>query len=222
MKPILHLLALTLFAPLAPAAEPPLPRPEGEAFLEELAASRPDGKVVEVDFVETREIAALKEPVTLRGTLRFLPPHQFRREVTSPEQTVTVSDGETLWIYDPEFAVAERYALDSMPRLRDAMRAIAAGLEFRSIDRNFRWTIWKLNGGFRILLEPKQPAMQRMIQRLVLLLDTRLQLTSSEVISAEGERTFTRFSNERISAAKPGEFDFTPPAGVTITEPLGR
>ncbi len=114
--PRLRMKRLLLFAltfPLALMAAQPMSEDETLQLLEQIAAKRADG-AVQSDFREEKKLAMMEKPVVENGTIAFLAPNKFRREV--PGKSLTVCDGETLWMYYPAYKEAEKYTLSSNKR----------------------------------------------------------------------------------------------------------
>ncbi len=87
-----------------------LPPKEVEALLARLAESR-GGSGMQANFREERRLALMEKPVIETGTVSFLPPDMFRREVNGG--SLTVCNGDTLWIFYPQFREVEKYTLSS-------------------------------------------------------------------------------------------------------------
>jgi outer membrane lipoprotein carrier protein len=67
-------------------------------------------------FVQTTRPASVgdrpSESTTSRGSVVVAKPSRMRWSYESPEPSLVVSDGKTLWIYDPAFAEAQRMPAD--------------------------------------------------------------------------------------------------------------
>src|SRR4029453_3182052 len=77
-----------------------LPSKDVEALLARLAETR-GGTGMQAKFREERHLALMEKPVIETGTVSFLPPNRFRREVDAG--SLTVCNGDTLWIFYPQF-----------------------------------------------------------------------------------------------------------------------
>jgi len=204
------------------AAERKLSAAEADQLLERIQKNRPVEKTMTADFVEERHLRALQKPVVSRGTIHFLAPDKFRKQVTTDPQSLTVSNGKILWIYDPEFRIAEKYDLEATPGLRETMQSLSTGLQFRNINERFSWTALETDNGYRLELQPGNPELAKWAEKIILTLEDDLDLERSEIIAPGGERTITRFSNEQRVDADPGKFEFSAPADAKVTTPLGR
>lgn len=67
-------------------------------------------------FVQTTRAASVgdraTEKTTSRGSVVVAKPSRMRWSYETPEPSLVVSDGKTLWIYDPAFAEAQRMPAD--------------------------------------------------------------------------------------------------------------
>src|SRR5437763_11567271 len=54
---------------------------------------------VQADFREEKTIHLMNRPIVSSGKVWFEPPNNFRCEVRGSSPSITVSDGQQLWIY---------------------------------------------------------------------------------------------------------------------------
>ena len=210
------LAALLAFASLLPAQE--LSPEEASSLLAKLAASR-RGAGMQADFREERRIPLMKEKIVETGILSFLPPNCFRREVDGG--SLTVCDGQTLWLYYPQFKEVEKYSLSSNSTLRDSVTAMTAGFGLQQLSESFKVRAWKTEGGTRVELVPRNPSLRKSVSSIQADISGELKARRLEIVGKGGERTTTTFSNERranLTAA--ADFQFRPPDGVSVSEPL--
>lgn len=216
MKRLL-LLALTL--PVAWAAAQPMSEDETVQLLDQIAAKRADG-AIQSDFREEKKLAMMEKPVVETGTIAFLAPNKFRREV--PGKSLTACDGETLWMYYPAYKEAEKYTLSSNKALRESLSAMTSGLGLRDIAKNYSVKAERNADGYTMELAPRSRAMRGTIQSITLVIGADLKARRMVLVSGPGESSTITFSNERKAALTPDDFSFKPPSGVTVSEPLGR
>jgi outer membrane lipoprotein carrier protein len=165
----------------------------------------------------TEQIAAVGAPVrTRQGTVAFSKPGKMRWDFESPNKELLVSNGQTVFSYDPGLnQVVET-------PLKDALRAPGATeflLGAGSIRKDFvasapksppadgltHVTLTPRQGGNTIELgiEPKSGDIRR------------LQITDQL-----GNKTSLEFTDQRDNVEiTDSEFDFTPPAGADIVSP---
>ena len=218
VRPRLPLIALLLATSVLRAQ--PLDEPGARQLLARIAETR-GGSSYQTDFREEKTLAVAQKPIVETGTLAFLPPDKFRREV--PGKSLTVCNGEVLWLYYPGFQQAEKYSLSSNRALRATFAALSSGLGLQeSLLKNYTVTAAQTPDGFRLDLVPKSSALKRAATRIVIDLDTNYSARRMEIVNGTDERSVMTFSNEKKVKLSPSDFDFRPPAGATVTEPLGR
>ena len=106
-KKFLYLfLYLVLCAPLLPAE--PLSPTDLKALLGRIREKRAAAPQVQADFQEEKNVKMLNKPIVSSGKVWFQSPNKFRREAKGSSPSITVSDGQQLWIYYPKFHSAER------------------------------------------------------------------------------------------------------------------
>lgn len=206
---------LLLLVPTALRAAP-LADGDAAAYIERLAASRPREGAIAVDFREIRTTPMLAKPALSQGEIQLQPPMKFRRETS--DGALMVSDGRTLWIYSPADREAERYSLEG--RGADSFRSLMAAFNLQDVGASFRFTVEPAGDITRITLVPKRRSERRLFETMVLDIGPDQKLRHAWWSSPDGGQTDMVFSNERrVEAA---DFQFEPPAGVKVSQPLGR
>ena len=164
----------------------------------------------------------MKKPIVSSGSVWFQPPNKFRREVKGNSHSLTVSNGQQLWIYYPNFKSAERYSIGSRSPLDSIIAAINSALNLENVENSFDITGTKINNGYELTLTPRTPAMTRIFQKLNLRIDGNLRVERTDMLHVNGDRIVTSYSNQTRAPLPPSIFEFTPPPGTDITTPLGR
>ena len=196
--------------------------PLSGAELTNLLAAIRQNRTTQADFQEQRMIRLMKNPVLSSGTVWFLPPNKFRREVKGNSPSVTVSDGRDLWIYYPNFKTAERYPLGKGSPLDATVAAINSALNLENIETSFNITATKSDGGHELVLLPRTAAMKRVFQKLDLRINDKFRVERTDMLLLNGDRIVTRYSKQTRPPISPAMFEFTPPAGTEVTTPLGQ
>ncbi len=147
------------------------------------------------------------------GVARFAKPGRMRWSYEEPEPSLVVSDGQTLWIYDPtaqevqEFPVGEGFLsgtavqfLLGEGRIRDTYEVKAEGCGKPTV---------------RLFLRPREDATY---ERLELLVDAaKGEVRETAVIDLFGNRTDVVFESLRTNLSPdPASFRFTPGPGVKV------
>jgi len=216
------LLSLLFAALPARAAEDELNPAERASLLQQLRdvhAKQPD---FEATFTEERTSHLLNKPVISEGSVYFSVPDKFRREVRTPSPSTTVSDGHTMWIYYPSFNEVEIYTLGQRSFFDESLAALTAGLNFEHIDEYYNFRAYRDAGGFQLDLTPKKPSLRRVVEQIILGLNSDFLPVRTEITLPKGDHLSTEYHNSRRPALPPSLFEFVPPAGAHITRPLGK
>jgi outer membrane lipoprotein-sorting protein len=200
----------------------PLSAAEVKNLLGRIREKRTAAPYVEADFQEEKVIHLMNKPIVSSGKAWFEAPSKFRREVKGNSPSVTVNDGQQLWIYYPNFKSAERYALGKRSPLDAGIAAITAALNLENVEANYRISAMKTEKGYELELIPRHPSLKRLFQKFNLRLNNDLQVERTEMLSPNGDRIVTNYSNQKHSPIPGSTFEFTPPPGTEITTPLGR
>ena len=210
------LISLTSFATAAPL-------PDSE--VKNLLARIRENRITQADFQEQRVIRLMQKPLVNSGRVWFQPPNKFRREVKGNSPSLTVSDGQQLWIYYPNFKSAERYPLGKRSPLDSTVAAINSALNLENIENTFQITATKIDppqAGYELSLIPRTASMKRVFQKLELHINDQLRAERTEMLLPNGDRIVTTYSNQTRAPVPPSTFEFKPPPGTDITTPLGQ
>ena len=215
-----HSLFVALFATSAQAAD--LSPTETQTLLQTLEAKRAKSPSMTADFVEEKTTRLLSKPLITAGTIVFQSPNKFRREVTGKSPSLTVSNGQKLWIYYPGFKEAELYTLGQKAFFDDSIAALTAGLNFNQIDKFFSYKATRETTGYRIQLTPRSSGLKRMVKDLIVWIDDDAKVHRTETTLPKGDRVETAYKNQRATPLPTATFDFTPPTDAHISQPLGK
>jgi len=193
-----------------------------KALLERIREKRASAPQVQADFQEKKDVHLMKEPISSSGKVWFQKPNKFRREVKGNSPSVTVSDGQQLWIYYPKFQSAEHYSLGKHSPLDAGIEALTAALNLENIENNYHIGASQLEHGYELQLAPRNPSLKRLLKTFNIQMNPDLQVERTEMIQPNGDHIVTVYSHESRAAIDPSNFEFTPPAGTNVTTPLGR
>jgi len=219
-KQLALFLSLFLFIPLASAE--PLSPADLKSLLARIREKRASAPQVQADFQEEKNVRMLNKPISSSGKIWFQSPSKFRREAKGNSPSVTVSDGQQLWIYYPKFQSAEHYSLGKRSPLDAAIAAITASLNLENVEATYHITGAKEADGYQLQLAPRNPSMKRFLQTFSIRMNNELQVIRTEMTQPNGDRIVTTYANETRAPIPASTFDFTPPAGTDVTAPLGR
>lgn len=162
------------------------------------------------EFVQTRYLAVLTQPLTTPGRVWFSAPDRFRWELGEPAKSVALREGNQLLVLSPALKRAERYALDgpSSGPVKDALALLDTGFprdpaafraRFELLDFATTHAVWV----FR--LRPRSAATRKLLPALTLEVRTNdLALAASELQFTDGSRMrndFTRSERNPTLAA---------------------
>jgi chaperone LolA len=189
------------------------------ARIRERRASVPD---VHANFQEQKTIHLLNKPIVSSGKIWFHAPNEFRREISGNSPSITVSNGRDLWIYYPNFKSAEHYTLGKRSPVDAVIAAINTALNLENVENTFQISGTNVSNGYELQLLPHSPSMKRMFQRFDLRLNGDLIAERTDMVQPSGDQIITTYSNQTRAPIPESAFEFTPPAGTEIANPLGR
>jgi chaperone LolA len=210
------------FFAAAPIFAEPLAPNDLKALLGRIREKRAAAPQVHADFQEEKTIRLMNKPISSSGKVWFQAPNKFRREVKGNSPSLTVSDGQQLWIYYPKFQSAEHYTLGKHSPLDAGIAAITASLNLERVEETYTIAGSHEGDGYLLQLAPRAPSMKRLLQQFVIRFNEALQVERTEMVQPNGDRILTTYANETRTPIPPAMFEFTPPAGTNITTPLGR
>lgn len=213
-------LFLFLSAPLLYAE--PLSAADLKTLLGRIREKRAAAPQLQADFQEEKSVKMLNKPIVSSGKVWFQAPNKFRREAKGNSPSITVSNGQLLWIYYPKFKSAERYELGKRSPLDAGISAITASLNLENVEATYNITATKEGDGYQLQLLPRNPSMKRFIQTFSIRINNELQVLRTDMVQPNGDRIVTTYSNETRAPIPASTFEFTPPAGTEVTTPMGR
>jgi outer membrane lipoprotein carrier protein len=203
----------------------PLSPADTKSLLAQVREKRAAFPQVQADFREEKMIRLMNKPIVSSGKLSFQMPNKFRREVKGNSPSVTVSDGQQLWIFYPNFKSAEYYTLGKRSPLDSVIAGINTGLNLENAENSFHIVASKIDppqAGYELELTPRTPSMKRIFQQLKIRLNHELLMEQTEMLQPNGDRIVTTYSNQTRAPIPPSTFEFTPPPGTEVARPLGR
>ncbi len=215
-------MAVLLASGISALAQSELPAQETQDLVQKIQQLRSRTPSLTADFSEEKTSRILNKPLETRGTLAFQAPNKFRREVKGANPSTVVSDGTQLWIYYPNFNEAELYNLGQRAFFDDAIAALTAGLNFQHVAEFYKFRAFREPGGYRFVLTPKTAGARKVVREISVWLDSELMIEKTEATLSKGGSVVTRYQNQRAGALPASRFEFTPPAGAKISQPLSK
>ncbi|MEW6665117.1 MAG: outer membrane lipoprotein carrier protein LolA [Thermodesulfobacteriota bacterium] len=155
------------------------------------------------------------------GRIFFKPPHSLRIEQEKPAPESVISDGDTLWWYNPKKSEVFRYKSSKLGHELKLLGEIFQGL--RGVEESFMVVLAGSDegGNYRLELTPKAP-WPDITHILLTVARGDYRITVMEIHNVIGG--LTRFALGPPTARKtfePGFFHFEAPEGVRIIEGEG-
>ena len=211
---------------LAPGA---LRGADTNAVLEAWFAAQAQVHSLSADFVQTRTLKTLVQPLLADGHLWFSPPNQFRWELGQPAQTIALRHADDMFVIYPRLKRAEHYPLgaDAPRAWRDAMALLDAGFPRtrQEFDAQFQiQSLTQTNGAWLVALQPRSAAARQIMPQLRLSLATNdFSLAATELVFVDGSRMRNDFSHVVANTALDENlFQWKPPADFKVTEPFAK
>jgi outer membrane lipoprotein-sorting protein len=181
------------------------------------------------DFVQTRRLKTVVQPLVAQGHLWFAPPNQFRWELGQPAQTIALRHADDMFVIYPRLKRAEHYPLGaSAPReWRDAMALLDAGFPQtrKEFDAQFQTlSLTQTNSTWIVALQPRSAAARQVMPELRISLATNdFSLAATELVFVDGSRMRNDFNHEVINGTVDDNlFDWKAPADFKVTEPFAK
>ena len=195
--------------------------PDPAEIVRKLQTRYESTKAFRADFRQQTTVGAVGQTEEALGTVAFKKPGKMRWDYRSPEAQLIVSDGTTLWIYQP----SERQVLKAPFR--------AAFVSTTPIS--FLTGVGRIGDDFRAEADPRGCADDRIYVRLVpkstpdlgslALGVTRatFDIIEAGVTDPVGNTTVLTFASVQRNVDVPdGEFHFELPSGVDVVEAPGQ
>jgi len=179
------------------------------------------------DFVQTRTLKTLTQPLTARGHVDFVAPDKFHWALGEPARTIALRSGDEMFVIYPLLKRAERYPLgENTPKqLRDMMSLLQAGFPRSRAEFEAQFQVRSLtetNGDWRFALQPKSKFAAQLMPELQISVATNdFSLTRTELIFVDDSRMRSDFTNAVVNPPLAEKlFEWTPPADFKVTNPL--
>lgn len=170
-------------------------------------------------FVQRTRAAAVgtraTEPAISRGSVVVAKPSRMRWSYETPEPSLVVSDGQTLWIYDPGFKEAQR-----LPAGGGFLSGAALQFLLGRGDMEKEFSIRLVScdeTSVELELTPREPTSY---EKLFLVVDPRSgDVFRTRIDDLIGNSTVVEFTDRQVNLDPPAEvFRFDVPAGVRIID----
>jgi outer membrane lipoprotein-sorting protein len=207
-------------APLACAS--PMTQSDIDQLIQKLQALHNTQPSLQANFREERHLAMLKDPVVNEGKVWFTLPDKIRREIGGKTPSTTVIDGKKMSIYYPNYQQLEVYDLEKRPVIKDSLRALTAGLNFREVTSYYDMQGSKNGSEYQITLSPKTAAVRKLVKTVDLTIDENLTPMRVVVHDNKGQVFTITYTNVRRETLPESTFEFSAPPGTKVSTPLGN
>jgi outer membrane lipoprotein-sorting protein len=219
MKKYLLLVAIACITQLANAA--PMAQNDIDQLIQKLETVHNSQPSMQANFREERHLAMLKEPIVNEGKVWFTFPDKIRREIGGKTPSTTVIDGKRMWIYYPNYQQVEIYDLEKRPMLKDSLRALTAGLNFREVPSLYQIEASQEGNAYHLRLTPKTASTRKLVRSIDLTIDDNLMPRHVNVETAQGQKISETYTGVRRDSVPDSTFEFTAPPGTKVSTPLG-
>jgi hypothetical protein len=198
-----------------------------DAWLDQWFAVQANLRTWSAQFVQTRSLKALTQPLVATGRVWVAMPDRFRWELGQPAQTIALREPDRLWVIYPRLKRAERYPLDaSQPGpWREAVTLLEAGFPRNRAELESRFRLLSAgvtNATLRLTLEPRSAATRRLLTGIQVFLRTNdFSLAANEVRFADSSVLRIDYAPAAVNEPLPaGCFDARFDDDFAVVEPL--
>jgi outer membrane lipoprotein-sorting protein len=181
------------------------------------------------DFVQTRALKTLTQPLTATGHIWFQAPNRFRWELGHPAQTVAVRAPAELLILYPRLKRVERFPLGGQQSgpWRDALALLETGFPRSQSELEARYQIVSQSitaQTCQVILQPKSVSARRMMPQIKIEFDVKdYSLRGTELQFADGSTMRNDFKNAVLNPQLDAKlFDPEIPGDFKVVEPLKK
>ena len=170
-------------------------------------------------FHQETMVKTLGRPQTKSGTVMFKRPDMMRWDYTAPNEQRLITDGYSLWLYQPEDKVVFLRRLDSMNSAKVPMQILSGDIDVAKVfDAKLGE---KTDGLISVRLKPKEKGAGYEKAVLYLTAD-KYEISRIDVIDFYGNVTKLTLSNIQYNnKLKSSEFVYSPIPGVRVeSEPV--
>ena len=181
------------------------------------------------DFVQTRSLKSLTQPLIATGKVWFAAPNRFRWELGNPAQTIAVRAANELLVIYPRLKRVERFPLsgEAAGGWKDALALLEAGFPRSAAELQAQYDIVEQHVDKpvgRVVLQPKSASARRMMPQIQIEFDlTDFSLRSTTLQFADGSTLHNDFSAAVMNPPiDPKMFSPELPNDYKVVEPLKK
>jgi outer membrane lipoprotein-sorting protein len=197
---------------------------EKQKIFERLKELQKDIHSMHATVNQEKQLSVLKKKIQVKGTIIMAKPNMLRWDVTMPEKSITVIDGETMTVYHPTAKEAQVYNLseDFVARNTMSFFATAMGGNLNEMEKKFTVTVFRNDGKIVFKLIPLSSIARKYLSDIAVYYDEVTGLPGGfEVTTPKGDRTITKLADIKINPEiKPDTFELKLPGDVWITNKI--
>lgn len=194
---------------------------EKQKIFERLKEIQKDMSSMHATVSQEKQLSVLKKKIQAKGTIIMAKPNMLRWEVTKPEKSITVIDGETMTIYHPDAREAQVYNLSDNLLARNTMSffATAMGGNLNEMEKKFTVTVFRNDGKIVFKLIPLSSIARKYLSGIAVYYDEATGLPGGfEVTTTKGDKTITKLADIKINPEiRSDAFELKMPGDVWIT-----
>lgn len=159
------------------------------------------------EFVQTRKLQALTQPLTATGQVWFAAPNRFRWELGNPAQTIAVRQPDQMLVIYPRLKRVEKYPLtgDQTGPWKDTLALLEAGFPRSQTELESRFRIiaqTTTNATHEVTLQPRSASARRMMPQIKIAFATNdFSLCATELQFADGSTLRNDFTRAQLNPA---------------------
>jgi outer membrane lipoprotein carrier protein len=179
-----------------------------QSVKEELQGQLAQLKPFSADFTQTVTSAEGDNLSTAKGSMQLQRPNQFRWETTSPDEQLIVSNGKSLWFYNPFVEQVSIYSLKDA--IANTPFMLIAGTE-QSAWKDYRVT--KTSGVYTVIT-PNDPAATKFTLQF-----KQGEISQFSVQEQQGQNSqFVLTNHKTMNKMDPALFNFIIPEDTDIDD----
>ncbi|HTI72920.1 MAG TPA: outer membrane lipoprotein carrier protein LolA [Candidatus Limnocylindria bacterium] len=179
------------------------------------------------DFIQTRNLKALTQPLTTRGSVWFVAPNRFRWELGQPPQSIALRTEGDLLVLAPKLKRAERYSLTEFAKgpMKDLASLMDTGFPRDAVAFKKQFELLgagETNGVYQFRLAPRQSAVRKLLPELSIGISANdSQLRTTTLRFTDGSTLRNDFTNATVNIAiDPSLFAAALGNDWKVTEPM--
>jgi outer membrane lipoprotein carrier protein len=173
---------------------------------------------LDCNFIQERQLPALKNPTVTRGRLVFSKPGKFRWQLGEPVESLAVSDGKTLTLVQFREKTAHQIAADSPQAARFSLLSGKAFESLEAFQQTFEIIETRINSGIhQFTLKPKDRRMRSQVPWVFLDIDPlKNELSAMEIELQDKSRIRTVFKTPRFNQPLPDSLFTADLSGIKV------